>query len=249
MSVRVPGEPPLLFDLGTGLRYFGEGEPHDGSFRGTCLLTHLHWDHIQGLPFFTPMLKPGSVLDVYAPTQEDGRTLAEVMEASIKPPLFPIMVSQFPGTFRFHDVADDDFDIGGIRIRTRVVPHVGRTLGFRIEAGGRSIAYISDHQQPYDGSLRVSDGVLDLVRDVDLLIHDAQYTPEEFAMKFNWGHCTPDYAVWLAAHAGVRQLALFHHDPVRNDDAVESIGRCAAELGAHAGLDVVVAREGLVLEL
>ena len=249
VSVDVPGQSPILFDLGTGLRYFGVDQPHDGSFRGTCLLTHLHWDHTQGLPFFTPMLKAGSEFDIYGPAQDDGRSVREVFESTVRPPLFPISITQFPGTFRFHDVAESEFDIGEVHVMSRLVPHVGTTLGFRIEWQGISVAYISDHQQPYDGSLKVSDGVYDLCRGVDLLIHDSQYTQDEFEMKFNWGHCTVDYAVWLATHTRVRSLALFHHDPTRSDDAVDALSACAAKVGQASGLEVITAREGLTVDV
>ena len=249
MSVAVPGADPVLFDLGTGLRYFGATQPHDGSFRGTCLLTHLHWDHTQGLPFFTPMLRPGAQLDVYAPLQEDGRSVAEVFEATIHPPLFPICLSQFPGTFRFHDTADDEFDLGPVHVTARLVPHVGNTLGYRLDYGDVSVAYISDHQQPYDGSMRASDAALELARGVDLLIHDSQYTTDEFAVKSNWGHCTVDYAVWFATESRAKRLALFHHDPTRNDDAVDALGRRAVRMAADSDVEVLVAREGLVVEL
>jgi phosphoribosyl 1,2-cyclic phosphodiesterase len=240
----VPGGPPIIFDLGTGLRYFGMSQPHDGTFRASCLLTHLHWDHTQGLPFFTPMLKPGAELDIYAPVQDDGRSVAEVFGSTIHPPLFPVTLDQFPGTFRFHDCDDTEFDIGDVHVTSRLVPHVGPTLGYRIEWEGHSVAYISDHQQPYDGSLRASDGALELAQGVDLLIHDSQYTQDEFAMKFNWGHCTVDYAVWFAAEAGAKTLALFHHDPTRHDDAIDALGLCAAATGRLRGLEVIVAREG-----
>lgn len=249
VSVDVPGEPPIVFDMGTGLRYFGMTQPQDGSFRGACLLTHLHWDHIQGLPFFTPMLRPGALLDVYAPCQEDGRSVAEVFAATIHPPLFPLELDQFPGTFRFHDCDDTDFAIGGVQVRSRLVPHVGATLGYRIEWNGLSVAYISDHQQPYDGSLRASEGALELARGADLLIHDSQYTDDEFALKCTWGHCTADYAVWFAAEAGVKTLALFHHDPTRHDDAIDALGERAAAAGDAVGVEVIVAREGLTVTL
>ncbi len=235
--------------MGTGLRYFGSRQPHDGSFRGTCLLSHLHWDHTQGLPFFTPMLKPGSELDVYGPAQDDGRTVGQVFASTVRPPLFPISLEQFPGTIRFHDVSDDDFEVGSIKVRSRFVPHVGPTLGYRIEWRGRSIAYISDHQQPYDGSFSASDGARELVEGVDLLIHDSQYTLPEFAMKSTWGHCTVDYAVWLATQARVKRLALFHHDPMRNDDAVDEMQVCAARIAERFGVEVVAAREGLTLDV
>ena len=249
VAIRVPGEPPLFFDLGTGARYFGSTLPQDGTFRGTCLLSHLHWDHTQGLPFFSPLLHEGSELDVYAPEQEDGRTVASVVGAVIRPPLFPVTIDQLPGMVRFHDVGDDEFSIGSVKVMSRFVPHVGPTLGYRIEWGGRSIAYLSDHQQPYDGSYSVSDGARELVEGVDLLIHDSQYTVSEFEQKSTWGHCTIDYAMWLAQHCGVGRLALFHHDPSRTDLALDEVQRCAVAAGGKLGLEVFAAAEGLTVEI
>lgn len=249
MSLAIPGQRPVLFDLGTGARYFGATQPHDGTFRGVCLLTHLHWDHTQGLPFFTPMLKPGSEFDIYAPFQEDGRTVAEVFDATVRPPLFPVSIDQFPGTIRFHDLADSEFMVDDLRVTARLVPHVGPTLGYRVEWNGVSIVYISDHQQPYDGGFRASESALELAAGADLLIHDSQYTPEEFAMKFNWGHCTVDYAVWFATTAKVRRLALFHHDPTRHDDAIDALAECAGKVGRLGGVEVITAAEGMVLDL
>ncbi len=249
VAVRVPGEPPLFFDLGTGARYFGRSLPQDGTFRGTCLLSHLHWDHTQGLPFFSPLLHEGSELDVYAPEQEDGRSVASVIGTVIRPPLFPVTVDQLPGTVRFHDVADDEFMVGGIKVMSRLVPHVGPTLGYRIEWGGRSITYLSDHQQPYDGSFSVSDGARELAEGTDLLIHDSQYTPHEFEQKSTWGHCTIDYALWLAQHCNVGRLALFHHDPSRTDVALDEVQRCAVAAGATFGIDVFAASEGLTVDV
>lgn len=254
VSVDLPGQPPVVFDLGTGLRYFGLGQPQDGTFRGVALLTHLHWDHIQGLPFFTPMLREGSQLDVYGPLQDDGRSFGEAVRAAIRPPVFPISIDDFPGTFRFYEVGDDDLQLDGLGfddvvIRSRVVPHVGTTVGYRIEWGGRSVVYISDHQQPFDGSWHAPDGVLELAAGADLLIHDAQYTAEEFSRKYNWGHCTPEYAVWLAGEAGVGSLALFHHDPARHDDALDALAACAADAGRRSEVEVFVAREGLTVDV
>lgn len=249
VSVDVPGEQPILFDLGTGLRYFGTTCSSERPFRGSCLLTHLHWDHTQGLPFFTPLLRDGAELDVFAPSQGDGRSVADAMRAMIQPPAFPVHLDQLPGTIRFHDVGDTDFDLGAVHVMSRLVPHVGNTLGFRIEWGGRSVAYISDHQQPHDASMSATPAALELARGADLLIHDAQYTEAEFAFKYNWGHCTVDYAVWFAAEAGVRSLALFHHDPTRDDDSVDRLGARAAEIGARSGVSVLIAREGLTVEI
>ena len=248
VAVRAPGQDPLFFDLGTGARYFGAELAQQGTFHGSCLLSHLHWDHTQGLPFFTPLLREGSTLAVYAPAQQDGRGVAEVMAAVIRPPVFPVTIEQLPGAVRFHDTTDSQFQIGEVKVMSRIVPHAGPTLGYRVELGGRSVAYLSDHQQPNDG-FSVSDGARELVEGVDLLIHDAQYTPAEFAMKSTWGHCTTDYALWLAEHCRVGKLALFHHDPTRNDLALDEIGRCAKAVADARGFEAFVAYEGLTVDV
>lgn len=248
VSVDAPGEDPLLFDLGTGLRYFGAMQPRDRPFRGSCLLTHLHWDHLQGLPFFTPLLREGAELDVYAPPHGD-ETVAEVFERTFTPPLFPVALAELPGAVRCHDVLDDSFRVGGFDVTSRLVPHVGPTCGFRVAFGGRTITYLSDHQQPHDGSFTVAPGALDLCRDVDVLIHDAQYTAAEFARKSDWGHSMIEYAVWVAAEAGVRTLVLFHHDPAHGDDMIDVLTATAAACGRQLGVEVVAAHEGLTLDV
>jgi phosphoribosyl 1,2-cyclic phosphodiesterase len=249
VSVVIPEHDPLLFDLGTGLRYFGLNQPVGSEFRGHCLLSHLHWDHIQGLPFFTPILREGAHLTVYGPAQEDGRTLEQVMMETVRPPLFPISLDKFPGTISFVDVEDSDLMIGEIQVKSRLIPHVGLTCGYRVSHNGKSVAYLSDHQMPYDGSFSASDAALELIDGCDLVIHDAQYTAPEFAQKATWGHCTVDYAVWLAAEAGAKQLALFHHDPTRCDDAVDHLVMVAAAAGRRCGVDVIAASEGLTISL
>ncbi|MEO1058689.1 MAG: MBL fold metallo-hydrolase, partial [Actinomycetota bacterium] len=175
VSLDIPGQRPILFDLGTGLRYFGAQHPADEPFDGMVLLTHLHWDHIQGLPFFKPLLHPDADVTVYAPRQEGDLTVADVFADTIKPPLFPIHFAMFPGAVDFVEVADEEFRLGGeVEVMSRLVPHVGNTLGFRVTWRGRSVVYLSDHQMPTDGSFSVTQGVLDLCTDADLVIHDAQ---------------------------------------------------------------------------
>lgn len=245
VSLAVPGHDPVLFDLGTGLRYFGASCDQAAPFRGTCLVSHLHWDHIQGLPFFKPFLFDGSHVDIYGPEQTDGGTVAEVFADTIKPPLFPIHLATFPGTVEFHDVGDDEFTIGEIEVVSRLIPHVGPTVGYRATWNGRSVAYLSDHQMPADGSYTTSPGVYDLCRDVDLLIHDAQYRHDEFERKSTWGHCTPDFAVWLAASAGAKRLAFFHHDPAHSDDDLDEMLGTAIECAERLGIDAFAARESL----
>lgn len=254
VSIDIPGADPILFDLGTGLRYFGRSVRQDRPFRGTCLVSHLHWDHIQGLPFFTPLLNDGAEVTMYAPRQDDGTSVEEIFADMIRPPLFPIDLMMLPGSIDFRELRDDDFVLDGgaageISVMSRSIPHIGRTLGYRVDWNGSSVAYLSDHQMPPDGSFAAADGALELCRDVDLLIHDAQYTNDEFARKRDWGHCTVDYAVWMAVESGARQLALFHHDPTHDDVVLDGLVGAACAAGARNGVEVIGAREGTVVTI
>ena len=249
MALERPGDDPIVLDLGTGLRFWGETLPQDGTFRGTALITHLHWDHVQGLPFFVPINRPGACLDIYGPPQ-DGVSVEEAFSSFMCPPYFPVRIEDLVGSIRFHDVADTDVAIGDAKVRVREVPHVGATNGYRIDWDGTTVAYLSDHQQPQDGSFGIAPSVLELCDGVDLLIHDAQYTPSEFAQKAHWGHCTVDYAVHVAREAGARRLALFHHDPEHTDEDVDALLAGAQELAEKAGLEeVIAAREGLTVAM
>jgi phosphoribosyl 1,2-cyclic phosphodiesterase len=202
---------------------------------------------VQGLPFFPPANRPGARLDVYGPRQDQG-TLSEVFGDLMRPPYFPVHFSELRGDIVFHDVHDDDLMIGNAKVRVRPVPHCGPTVGYRIEWDGATLAYISDHQAPrsLDG---VDDAVLELCDGADLLIHDAQYTPDEFEQKAHWGHCTVDYAIKVAKEAGVHRLCLFHHDPAHSDDVLDTLLVEAQDHGAACGVDVISAYEGLTLTL
>ncbi len=248
VALESPGHDPIVLDLGTGLRLWGETLPHDGSFRGHALVTHVHWDHVQGLPFFVPVLRPGASFDVYGPGPE-GQTLAECFETFVSPPYFPVNINDLPGTISFHDVGDTEIVVGDAKVMVRNVPHVGRTNGYRVEQDGAIVTYISDHQMPSDGSFGITDNVLELCDGADLLIHDAQYTPEEFAQKSNWGHCTVEYAVHVAAEAGVKRLALFHHDPGHHDEFVDCLLDKARIAAGHRIDEVLAAAEGLTVVL
>ncbi|MDQ6783655.1 MAG: MBL fold metallo-hydrolase [Actinomycetota bacterium] len=245
--LRVEGEPPIIFDLGTGLRVFGRTQPTDGSFRGTALVTHIHWDHVQGLPFFPPIDRIGAHLDIYGPVH-DQVSLEEVFGGFMRPPYFPVRLSDLRGQFVFHDHDEADLAIGNAKVTIRPVPHTGPTVGYRVAWDGGTVAYVSDHQAPLDLET-VDDGVLELADGADVLIHDAQYTPDEFAEKAHWGHGTVDYAVAVARQAGVKTLALFHHDPSHDDDALDAIALEAKRLSGPHGPDVIVAYEGLTLSL
>ena len=244
--LEVAGEEPIVLDLGTGLRYWGEAigstsEP----FSGHALVTHLHWDHVQGLPFFMPINRRGSRLEIHGPPH-DGISIGAAFAKFMRPPYFPIHCEDLTGEVHFTDVLDERFCIGNASILTRAVPHVGTTNGYRIDWGGASVAYVSDHQQPVGDDSRVASEVLELCRDVDLLIHDAQYTPDEFAERSTWGHCTVRYAVEVARQSGAKCLALFHHDPAHEDDEVDLLAAEAKEWAAELGVpEVFAASEGM----
>lgn len=247
VSVSDEGADPLLLDLGTGLRYFGLGCP-DEPFRGTCLLTHLHWDHLQGLPFFAPLLNRDSELLIYGPRQTDGSSLSDALRDAIGPPTFPVPLDHLPGTIRGQEVAETDFVAAGFDVVARSVEHVGPTNGYRISKCGPSVTYISDHQQP-DRPGRFDPGLRDLCEGTDLLIHDSQYTPQEFAAKRDWGHSTIEYSIWLAHEMGAKRLALYHHDPGRTDDDLDKLVDIARHCTYAGGLDVFAAAEGMTVEL
>jgi ribonuclease BN (tRNA processing enzyme) len=242
VSLRAAGAPPLLVDLGTGVRYALDGGDEPRAHVGACLLTHLHWDHTQGLPFLSALRHPGTVLDVYAPRPEEGVSLAEAFAAKIRPPQFPIHLREFPGSLHFHEVGDDDFETHGWRVSSRLVPHRGPTLGFRVQRAGTSVSYMSDHAQPA-GDFSLSRGARQLAQGTDLLIHDAQFTPAEWAEKVDWGHSTIEYAMWVAETTSTRRLALFHHDPGRSDDDLDAILGRLAVVARTRGFEVFAAAE------
>jgi len=203
VEVASEGHDPIIFDLGTGLRNYGDELAAEGrldGYRATVLLTHLHWDHIQGLPFFLPLAAGGGNVTVIGPHQEDG-PLGTVFRQVMSPPYFPITPEELRGDVAFESVANDDFALNGAKVRSRWVRHTDPTLGFRVEMEGVSVAYLSDHGPgtvPDDADDYVPRDVLELCDGVDLLIHDAQHTADEYEIKRTWGHCTIEYAIHVA---------------------------------------------------
>ena len=233
VSVDAAGEDPLLFDLGTGLRYFGLGVPGDEPFRGTCLVSHLHWDHVQGLPFFGPLQHEDSELVVYAPAQDDGRTAAEVLGVDDLPADVPDRARRVPRPDRDPRAGRRSSSIGGFDVESGAVPHVGETLGYRVTHGGVERRL---RQRPPAAARAGRTSPTSVVRavrgrrpaDPRRPVHAGRVRPQE-----HWGHCTVEYAVWLAGEVGAKRLALFHHDPGHNDDMIDRLA--AAAVGVRRG--------------
>jgi phosphoribosyl 1,2-cyclic phosphodiesterase len=248
VSLVADDDDPIVLDLGTGLRRLGSvlrGDP----IRGTALVSHLHFDHVQGLPFFTPLLHHDTHLVVHGPQPDGFADLCAAFDAFVRPPFFPVHIDDFLGQVEFSDADAGTFEAGRSKVTAAEIPHTDRTFGYRIDTGDVTVAYLPDHQQPKDGGYEVADSALALCEGVDLLIHDAQYLPAEFAKKRDWGHCTVEYALSVARQAGAKRLALFHHDPARTDDALDALVRCARIEGERWGIEVFAAAEDQVLRL
>ncbi len=231
----------LVLDAGTGLRRLTD-HLDGGPFTGTLLLTHLHWDHVQGLPFFSAGDRDDAQVRVFLPEQGGPATAAEVLARGMSPPHFPIGPDGLRGDWCFDSMASGPHDLEGFDVVAADVPHKGgRTFGFRVSDATGSVAYVPDHLPARD----TSPDLARLLEGVDLLVHDAQFLSHEQAIADEYGHATVDDALRLGLAAGARTLALFHHAPARSDDDVEAIGRAAA----GSEIEVVVAREGDIVEL
>jgi phosphoribosyl 1,2-cyclic phosphodiesterase len=221
VEVRAGGH-RLILDGGTGLRALGEAMGYAPT-EATLLFSHVHWDHIQGVPFFAPALHPDSALTFM------GRGVREALAAQMRPPQFPLTLDRLVGARTFLEVAPGQpLEIGPFRVTPLEADHPDGVLVYRIEAEGRSLVFATDTE--HDGV--VDPRVVRLAEGADLLVQDAQYTREEYRglrgpARRGWGHCAWEEAVALAEAAAVGRLALFHHDPARDDEGVEAIEAAA----------------------
>jgi phosphoribosyl 1,2-cyclic phosphodiesterase len=241
-------DPTLLLDGGTGLTNVTEllgGR----SFRGSLLLGHLHWDHTHGMPFFPGGAQTDSRVTVLLP--EQGEDAEAVLSRAFSPPHFPVLPRVLGPGWSFAGLEPGLHVLEGFTVLAREIPHKGgRTYGYRVTDGTSSLAYLSDHSPVAmgpgpDGLGEYHEAALELADGVDLLIHDAQHTAEEFPAQAYLGHASVEYVVGLAAASGARSVLLFHHAPGRTDDEIDVIvaGQAGAPVPVHA------AAEGHVIEL
>ena len=255
------GDTLIILDMGTGARALGSailGQP--GPVRAHLLLTHIHWDHIQGFPFFAPVFIPQTLIDVYG-TSGLEQGLEEALAGQMQYSYFPVRLSDLRSRLNFHELGETTFAAGTVSVQTHFLNHTCPAVGYRLTAGGARIAYMTDHEpfvlhrpdQPLDDLLLhpASQRHVEFVAGVDLLVHDAQYTADEYPAKRGWGHSTIEYVVDVAVAARVKRLALFHHDPWRADDALDRLVEAAQARAVARGGDLVVfaAAEGQTLDL
>ena len=247
----------IILDCGTGVRELGlKLLKYQKTFERIYLLIgHTHWDHIQGFPFFTPAFLPKSELNIYAPAGFQ-RSLEDSLSGQMQYSYFPVKLQDLSSRIHFTELEEGFFRLGDVLVETQYLNHTAPTIAYRISSGGATVAYVTDHEPFWNSPGPVfhhpgDQRHIEFLKGADLVIHDAQYTEEEYRTKHGWGHSTIDYATDVAIAAGARSLALFHHDPTHDDEQIEKLeaysrARVAA---AEADLLVFAAAEGLELQL
>lgn len=227
LTIRAAGHPPLIFDAGSGIRDLGDTFTEEDQI--LLFLTHFHWDHIQGLPAFSALRR------TTIHSAADPATLERTLASQMQPPYYPVPM---PTGLSYKKAEPSGTRIGNLLIRPFALHHPNGATGYRVESPSGSIVYASDHEH---GNATADETLREYSRDADILVYDAQYTPEEYERRRGWGHSTWREAVALAASANVKQLILFHHDPSRTDDQMDAI----VEQARAEFPNTAAAREGM----
>jgi phosphoribosyl 1,2-cyclic phosphodiesterase len=263
VSVESEGQ-VFVFDCGTGARLLGNHmlKSRAAGLDLSLFISHCHWDHIQGFPFFGPLFGQGNACTIYAP-QEQNQRLKNTLAGQMQYRYFPVELDHLSAAIRYQELREDSFTAGSASVKTRYLHHTTVTMGYRLEVGGRCVVYATD-TEPYAQRVRAwadpekrqfghpqDEDLAEFFRGADVLIMDSQYTPDEYPSRVTWGHGTYDYALDLAMSAGVKTLVLYHHDPMRNDLGVEGILQACWQRVAREGSPLVVAAaaEGMTLSL
>jgi phosphoribosyl 1,2-cyclic phosphodiesterase len=276
VEVRPRGDAPIIIDAGTGLRRLGKSLMEeafgDGRGEASILISHTHWDHVQGLPFFSPLYRAGNQIQIFA--RERDTHLEAVFSQQHGQPYFPVPLSAMQADMRFHALTEGArFELGRAKITSTRLNHPWIALAYRIEVDGAAVVYCADTapftdlllgtefvtsapalDQPLAPEIaaeldRMRAGVVALARGADLLIYDTQFTRAEYQQRPHWGHSHPDDAIQIARDAGARRLCLYHHAPLRSDDANDEILATYRAVTAGDAFEVLSAYEGLELTL
>jgi phosphoribosyl 1,2-cyclic phosphodiesterase len=252
VELRLDDDTLIILDAGTGIRPLGLKVRDELPRTIHLFLTHLHLDHLEGLGFFAPLWVPDVDLHIWGPPSP-LRSLERRIARYLSPPLFPIHLQDIPSSPQFHDVPDEDWKVNGALIRARPVSHRGPTVGFRISENGQTLSYIPDHEPALGVDLRsvepewVSGHAV--AHDADVLLHDSQYTEEEYHQRIGWGHSSVEHVVTFAQISDVRRLIMFHHDPLHTDADLDAILVRALELWPGHMTEPVLAYEGMEVSL
>lgn len=237
----------LIFDGGTGLRVLGQSLLSHMPVEAYMFFTHSHWDHIQGFPFFVPAFIKGNCFHIHGTTAPNGATIKQRLHDQMLHPNFPVPLQIMQADLKFYDLGiGEKKQFGEVTIANAKLNHPGEAVGYRVDWSGLSAAYVTDTEHFPD---RLDENVLQLVRNVDVLIIDATYTDEEYysktTSKVGWGHSTWQEAIKIAQAGNVKKLVIFHHDPVHNDDFLDRVGAEAIAVFPQT----IMAREGMSIEL
>ena len=236
------GDHRIVLDAGTGIRNLGKDFIRDGVKNGVLMLTHTHWDHINGFPFFGPAFMPNNQFTISAGHLAKAGGVENVLASQMANPTFPVPLEALQANLSFEDFeAGDSWSMdGGVQVKTAPLNHPNGATGYRIEYGGKVLCYVTDTEHVMG---KPDESVLRLIEGADLVVYDSTYTDEEFPAKIGWGHSTWQEGIRLCKTANVRQLAIFHHDLDHNDDFMRQL-----ELDARAEwAGAIVAREGMIL--
>ena len=262
----------LILDAGTGIRELGQSLLPQMPVNANLLISHTHWDHIMGYPFFVPLFVPGNVVNIYGPPHFD-HSFEYVMSKQMDYSFFPVRMDELTATLKFHDMKEGQYGIGHFKITARNMNHPVLCLGYRIESDGQIFVYTGD-TEPYHDTVfgdreptteeeeiekqelleyveSQNAAMIDFLRDADLVVYDGTYTEEEYTQKRGWGHSSMEHCIAACDQANVKQLLITHHEPTRTDDQLDKLeAKFRADLAARGQrLDARLAREGHAVDL